>query len=73
MASETEDKTLNRETVVEAFQFMIENSGLGKYYVYCKNSTNVVGCTMVTFGHELYSNKTVNWFQSVYVAKEHWN
>jgi len=72
LALETENISLDPETVTIGVQKVLEDESKGKYYVACVENT-VVGCLLTTFEWSDWRNSTVLWIQSVYVVQEYRN
>ena len=70
MASETENLSLDIQTVTQGVKAVFENPEKGKYYVAEENGT-VTASMLTTFEWSDWRNKTVSWIQSVYVRPEH--
>jgi ribosomal protein S18 acetylase RimI-like enzyme len=69
LANETENITLDLETVTKGVKAVFEDPTKGKYYV-CEKEGKVVACLMTTFEWSDWRNGTVLWIQSVYVDKD---
>lgn len=71
LALSTENRKLDEKTVTTALNFILKNPKLGTYYISRLKTKEIIGCHMITYGSNLFLNKPVNWFQSVYVPKKH--
>lgn len=69
MARETEDKTLDSETVRAGVKGMLDNPSRGFYLVAVRSGT-IVGSLMVTTEWSDWRNGVFWWIQSVYVRPE---
>lgn len=69
MAQETEDKTLDPETVRAGVETMLNDRSQGFYLVAVRAST-IVGSLMITTEWSDWRNGTFWWIQSVYVRPE---
>ncbi len=69
MARETEDLSLNPDTVSKGVAAVFENSYLGKYFV-AEYDGEVVASMMLTPEWSDWRNSTFLWIQSVYVIPE---
>lgn len=72
LAFETEDKTLDRPTVVKGVQDCIDNPKLGCYFVCFRESdpTKPVGTLLVTYESSVQVGGMIHMIQSVYVIAE---
>jgi len=70
LASETEDKTLNMESLTKGVRSVLSDSNLG-FYVVCEIHNALVGSLMVTFEWSDWRNQMFWWIQSVYVKKSY--
>jgi GNAT superfamily N-acetyltransferase len=70
LASETEDKTLCRESLKKGVMAVISDSNLG-FYVVCEVDNAIVGGLMVTFEWSDWRNQMFWWIQSVYVNQDY--
>lgn len=70
MAQETEGKDLPLDVLRPGVRAVIENPGLGRYFVACRDG-EVVGQLMLTIEWSDWRNGQIWWIQSVYVRPEH--
>ena len=70
MAQETENLTLDKETLREGVMHVLRNPEKGKYFVAEENG-KVVASLLITYEWSDWRNKTVLWIQSVYVLPEY--
>lgn len=72
LASETEDKKLDRELVLKGVNALIEDPDKGFYLIAEKGDgkDGIVGQLMITFEWSDWRNKCFWWIQSVYVEKK---
>ena len=70
MALETENKTLERDTVLPAVTAVFADTANGHYYV-AEVDGVVVGCLMITFEWSDWRNSNIWYIQSVFVSPEH--
>ena len=68
MAQETEDKTLDPDTVRAGVYNMLEDSTRG-FYLVAKRADAIVGSLMITTEWSDWRNGTFWWIQSVYVRR----
>jgi GNAT superfamily N-acetyltransferase len=66
LARETEERTLNRRTVVAGVRTLLAEPKHG-FYVVADNGKKVVGMAMITFEWSDWLNRQWWWLQSVYV------
>lgn len=71
MAKETEDKSLDLDTLTAGVQRVFDEPGHGRYLVAESDEGGVVGCLMITYEWSDWRNGQVWWIQSVYVHPEH--
>ncbi len=69
MAEETEDKSLDPETVRDGVQALFDDPSRGFYLVAVRDET-IVGSLMITTEWSDWRNGTFWWIQSVYVRPE---
>ena len=70
MALETENITLDKETVRQGVKAVIADVNKGAYYIAEKNG-EIIASLLTTFEWSDWRNGTVLWIQSVYVLPEH--
>ena len=70
MALETEEKTLNPETVAKGVAAALTEPDRG-FYTVAEIEGDVVGCLMITFEWSDWRNGNIWWIQSVYVDSHH--
>lgn len=70
MALETEGITLNKDVLENGVKAVFEDAGKGEYWVAVDDS-KIVGSMLMTPEWSDWRNKTVLWFQSVYVIPEY--
>lgn len=70
MALETEELTLDYDTVLKGVNAVFSDPDKGAYYVAEKDNM-VIGSLMTTYEWSDWRNGRVLWIQSVYVEKEH--
>ena len=66
IAVETEDRQLDRATVVAGIEALLGQDGAG-FYLVAELHDKIVGCLMVTFEWSDWRNGVFWWIQSVYV------
>lgn len=71
MATETEGKALDLETLHQGVQRVFDEPAHGRYLVAESSQGQVVGCLMITYEWSDWRNDQVWWIQSVYVHPEH--
>ena len=69
MARETEDKTLDRPTLISGVRAVLTDEAKGLYFV-AKAERRVVGVLMITYEWSDWRNGHYWWIQSVYVSPE---
>ncbi len=69
MARETEEVTLNHETVTAGVKAVFQDSNKGSYYVAQLNG-QIVGSLLLTYEWSDWRNGCILWIQSVYVLPE---
>lgn len=69
MALETENKRLDRSTLLSGVRAVLENEDLG-FYLVARIGEDVVGCLLITTEWSDWRNGLFWWIQSVYVAPE---
>ncbi|MGD8412763.1 MAG: GNAT family N-acetyltransferase [Candidatus Latescibacterota bacterium] len=69
LAEETEDKTLDRELLVQGIRRGLANGGLCRYFV-AEVEGRPVGTTMLTYELTDWRDGVIWWLQSVYVLPE---
>ncbi len=67
LASETEDKPLDPETVRAGVKALLSDARRGRYFVACDSTGQIVGQLMHTFEWSDWRNGDIWWLQSVYV------
>ena len=70
MALETEEKTLDPETVAKGVEAVLTHAGRG-FYTVAEINGEVVGCVMITYEWSDWRNGNIWWIQSVYVDARH--
>ena len=70
MALETEEKTLDPETVAKGVEAVLTHADRG-FYTVAEIDGKVVGCLMITFEWSDWRNGNIWWIQSVYVDARH--
>ena len=70
LAAETEDKTLDAETVRLGVQALLESPSRGRYFV-AESGGQVVGQIMHTLEWSDWRNGDIWWIQSVFVHSDH--
>ncbi|MCF7805693.1 MAG: GNAT family N-acetyltransferase [Candidatus Marinimicrobia bacterium] len=70
MARETEDKSLDKNTVIRGVQSLMETPEYG-FYLVAEVDGKVAGCLLITYEWSDWRNGLFWWIQSVYVAPEH--
>lgn len=72
MAYETEEKKLNSELVQKAIEKLLIYPVYGHYFFVIDQANDTFcGMNLVTFEHNINSNSTVLWIQSVYVQENY--
>ncbi len=74
MALETENLTLNRETIHQGVHAILSDDSKGRYYVVVEDadgSNKPVAQLMITYEWSDWRNANVWWIQSVYVEPTH--
>ncbi|HCC70508.1 MAG TPA: GNAT family N-acetyltransferase [Bacteroidales bacterium] len=66
MARETENISLDHETIYQGVHAVFADPYKGKYYVAEKNN-EVIGSLLITFEWSDWRNSYIWWFQSVYI------
>lgn len=69
MAWETEDKELDRQTILAGVEALLNDPLKGRYYLASGNG-KVIGQLMITYEWSDWRNETIWWIQSVYVETE---
>ncbi|MEM7209661.1 MAG: GNAT family N-acetyltransferase [Pseudomonadota bacterium] len=69
MALETENKTLDSETINSGVKRVFSNDSLG-FYLVAEIDGAVAGCLMITYEWSDWRDGLFWWIQSVYVARE---
>lgn len=69
MALETENKTLDEETVLHGVKAVIKDAHKG-FYLVADHHGRVIGQLMITFEWSDWRNRTFWWIQSVYVEPD---
>ncbi len=70
LASETEDKILDKDTITKGVEFLLKNNQYGVYYVALEDD-KIIGQLMYTYEWSDWRNGLFLWIQSVYVDKEY--
>ena len=70
MAEETEQVTLEKNTIENGVKAVFENPHFGKYYV-AENEGEIIACLLTTYEWSDWRNAVVWWLQSVYVLPEY--
>lgn len=70
LAYETENKELDKDTLLKGVKSLIDDESKGVYYV-CVIDNKVVGQIMYTYEWSDWRNGTFIWVQSVYVHKDY--
>lgn len=70
LAYETENKELDKDTLLKGVKSIIDDESKGVYYV-CVIDNKVVGQIMYTYEWSDWRNGTFIWVQSVYVHKDY--
>lgn len=70
LASETEDKQLDPETVRLGVQGLLNDARRGRYFVACTGDGRIAGQLMHTFEWSDWRNGDIWWLQSVYVHSD---
>ena len=70
LAEETEDVSLDRETVVQGVRALLSDRTRGSYYVACAEG-RIIGQIMHTREWSDWRNGDIWWIQSVYVHPDH--
>jgi GNAT superfamily N-acetyltransferase len=70
MAWETEEMSLDHETVKKGVNAVFEDPSRGQYYV-ADNDGNVIASLLITYEWSDWRNRNVWWFQSVYVIPDY--
>lgn len=69
MALETENLSLDKETVIQGVLHVYRDSSKGKYLVALEDE-RIIGSLLMTYEWSDWRNNTVVWVQSVYVLPE---
>jgi ribosomal protein S18 acetylase RimI-like enzyme len=69
LAEESEDKRLDRQTVLAGVKALLERPANGQYYV-ADNGVEIVGQLLITYEWSDWRNAQFWWIQSVYVASQ---
>jgi len=69
LATETEDKTLDWETLAGGVRKILADSNKGRYFV-AEASGRIVGATMITYEWSDWRDGWIWWIQSVYVTPD---
>lgn len=69
MASETEQMTLDPDTIMKGVNAVFEDQGRGEYWIAEENGT-VTASLLITYEWSDWRNSNVWWIQSVYVIPE---
>lgn len=70
LATETEDRSLDPETLLQGVRALLSDATRGSYYVACANG-RLVGQIMHTREWSDWRNGDIWWIQSVYVHPDH--
>lgn len=70
MAEETENVTLDKNTIENGVKAVFENPHFGKYYV-AENEGKIIACLLTTYEWSDWRSAMVWWLQSVYVLPEY--
>ena len=70
MAKETEDKTLDQQTLTRGVAAILNDSKKG-FYLVAEIESNIVASLMITFEWSDWRNAMFWWVQSVYVVPEY--
>lgn len=70
MARETENISLDRETVTRGVNAVFKDPGKGEYYI-AETGGRIVASLLITYEWSDWRNCNVWWFQSVYVMPEY--
>ena len=70
MAMETENMELDRQTVNQGVNQVLEDPAKGQYFIAEKNG-NVIGSLLTTYEWSDWRNGTTLWIQSVFVDANH--
>jgi len=70
MAAETEERQLDRDTLVKGVTALLENPDAG-FYLVAEHQNMVIGALMVTSEWSDWRNGRFWWIQSVFVHKEY--
>jgi len=71
MARETEDKTLDLDTLTAGVQRVFDEPAHGRYLVAESDAGEVIACLMITYEWSDWRAGQVWWIQSVYVDPAH--
>ncbi len=72
LASETEDKTLERNVLREGIRMLFESEERGFYLVArIQGEENVIGQLLITYEWSDWRNHWIWWIQSVYIHKDY--
>lgn len=69
LAMETENKTLDRETVIQGVKALLDDASKGRYFV-AVHEEQIIGQLMHTREWSDWRNGDIWWLQSVYIAAE---
>lgn len=69
MAKETEDKVLDKQTVMRGTQRLYEKDNYG-FYIVAEHEKKVVGSLLITYEWSDWRDGVFWWVQSVYIAPE---
>lgn len=72
LAVESENKTLDYETVYDGVKNIINDDKKG-FYLIAENKNKIIGQLMITYEWSDWNNKNIWWIQSVYVDEENRN
>lgn len=69
MARESENRELNRETLLSGIQAVFINPALGRYWV-MEQAGQLIACTLITVEWSDWNNAPYWWIQSLYIKPE---
>jgi ribosomal protein S18 acetylase RimI-like enzyme len=70
MAIETENKTLDRQTLTRGVERLLKDASLGRYFVCCDGGDAIIGQLMITTEWSDWRDGHFWWIQSVYVRED---
>jgi ribosomal protein S18 acetylase RimI-like enzyme len=68
LAKESENKTIDYETVLKGVKNLISNEKNGFYLIAKNNKNKIIGQLMITYEWSDWHNNLIWWIQSVYVV-----